>query len=520
MKMFRNGYWQKIVLLFALFVQLALIFVGCYLFFLDFIDSEWSFVILLVLSFAQAGLEIFLVNTTTPSEYQIAWLFFVGALPIVGAVFYLLFAHKLRTKKERAFLHNYYTVLRKDPSSEETRRKLQLAAPDAASISRYIETASEGGVYQNTSVEYFPLGDVAFPAMIRELEKAKHYIFLEYFILTPGKMWDAILKILTEKAQAGLDVRVVYDDVGNLGSTPVRYWEYLRTLGIKAYAFARIKPILDIRMNNRDHRKILVIDGHTCFTGGINLADEYINAITKFGHWKDNAIMLKGKGVYGFTLLFLANWVTSFEKKDTIDYEYYRPETYIEEDGGFPISEGFVQPYGDMPYSDHDVGVGAYLSILGKANKYCYISTPYLLLDEKMRDAIRIAALQGVDVRILVPGIPDKNKVFQLTRSNYGPLLFAGVKIYEYTPGFVHQKMFISDDELATDGTINLDYRSLYLHLECGTFIVKNPVIGKMKQDFLDTLAVSREITLEEWKGIYRKKKITWALLRLVAPLL
>ena len=521
MKMFRNGYWQKIVLMLTILIQLLAIVAFILLFFVYGLGDDIGSLVVLIFLFAlQVFVCVFIVQTDAAVDYKVVWLVFVGAFPVLGQSFYLLFAHKLRTKKESNLLHVYYHALKQDPSSEETKRKLAMASPDCANVANYVEKASNGGVYQNTSVEYFPLGDVAYPVMLRELKKAKHYIFIEYFIIKPGKMWDSILEILREKVKEGLDVRVVYDDVGNLGATPVHYWRELCAMGIQARSFARLKPILDVRLNNRDHRKIMVIDGHTAFTGGINLADEYININSPYGHWKDNSIMLKGKAVYSLTLLFLANWLVHFEPKKEIDYEYYRPETYIDEDGGFPASDGFIQPYGDMPYSNDDVGVGAYISVLAKTNKYCYISTPYLILDDELRNSLRIAALSGNDIRLLTPGVPDKKKVFELTRANYGPLLEAGVKIYEYTPGFVHQKMFISDDEIATDGTINLDYRSLYLHQECGTVIMESSTVFKMKQDFLDTLAVSHEVTLDEWKGWHEKKWFKWALLRLVAPLL
>ncbi|MCH3910111.1 MAG: cardiolipin synthase [Bacilli bacterium] len=520
MKMFKNGYWQKMVIILSILVELGLVIAFVYLLTAGFLESSAGGWILLALWLVSIAVAIFAVNNDSGDEYKIVWLFMMAAFPVFGLIFYIMFAHKIRTKKESRFLARYYAALSHDPTTDETARKLEAECPAAADVSHYIEQASESGAYTNSKVEYFPLGDVAFPVMLRELSKAKHYIFIEYFIITPGLFWDSILSILKEKVKEGVDVRVVYDDVGNLGSTPVHYYKRLREYGIKAYSFAKIKPVLDVRMNNRDHRKIMVIDGHTCFTGGINLADEYINHVQKHGHWKDNSIMIKGKAVYGFTLLFLSNWVTSFEPKEKINYDHYRPETYIDEDGGFPVSDGFVQPYGAMPYSNEEVGEGVYLSIMGKATNYAYISTPYLILDEKLREAIRIAALQGTDVRILVPGVPDKKLVFQLTKSNYGPLLQAGVKIYEYTPGFVHQKMVIVDDTMATEGTINMDYRSLYLHLECGTFLAKNRAIGTMKQDFLDTIGVSHEVSFDEWKKWRKKRFVLWTLLRLVGPLL
>jgi cardiolipin synthase len=520
MKMFKSGYWQKLVIILFILLELALLLTAVYYLTTGALETGAAIWVLVFLWVLNLVLAIFIVNTGTNNEFRIAWLFALAAFPVIGALFYLLFAHKLRTRREVKTLTRYYNALKHDPTKPETMRRLDEINPYAADVARYIESASDNGVYQNTEVQYFPLGDVAFPVMVRELKKAQHYIFLEYFILAPGKMWDAILDVLKQKARDGLDVRVVYDDVGNLGMTPMGYDDKLRSFGIKTYVYSKIKPFLDVRMNNRDHRKILVIDGHTCFTGGINLSDEYINVRSKYGHWKDNAIMLKGKAVFSFTMLFLANWVTSFEPSSKIDYDYYRPETYIDEAGGFPVSDGFVQPYGSLPFSNEEVGEGVYVSIFAKATHYVYASTPYLILDERLKEMIRMAAMQGTDVRILTPGIPDKKMVYQLTRSNYGPLLKAGVKIYEYTPGFVHQKMFIADDLMATDGTVNMDYRSLYLHLECGTYLVASRAIGLMKQDFLDTIAVSHEVTLQEWQKWRHRKIIFWTILKLFAPLL
>ena len=520
MKFWRNGFWQKAVTMICVLLEFALVIAIVYFLTAGSLNGNAALYVVVSLFLANFGIGVFIVNSAAEEEYKTAWLFFLVAVPVVGALFYLMFAHKLRTKKQKAYLHRYYSVLKVESSREETLRKLKAYDEDSYRISRFIEHGSEGDCYLNSAVTYFPLGDDAFPEMKKQLEKARHYIFVEFFIIKPGKMWDEILEILVRKAKSGVDVRVVYDDVGNLGATPVGYDKKLCEMGIKARVFRKIKPLLDIRMNNRDHRKIMVIDGHTAFTGGINLADEYINAEERFGHWKDSSIMVKGKAVHGYVLLFLALWKSEFAPDEAIDYEYYRSERFIDEAGGFPVSDGFVQPYGELPYSDTAVGVGVYQAILARAKDYVYISTPYLVLNARLRDSICLAAESGVDVRLLTPGIPDKKAVYELTRSEYGPLLKAGVKIYEYTPGFVHQKMFVSDDKWATEGTINLDYRSLYLHLENGTFIVGSRAVKDMKDDFLLTIEKSRQVTSEEYRKMKAKKKFLWVLLRLVAPLL
>lgn len=521
MKFFRKGIWTKAITILLLLAEFVLVIWFCVSLLNNGLQSTYAIYFIVgawALSFA---LGIFIVNSGTENEYKVSWLFLIAAFPILGAVFYLLFAHKIKTKKAVAYSKRYYALLSEEPRLSEEEAKLEEAFPEGAKIASLIEKERSGRVFSNSEISYFPLGDDAFPKMLSELEKAKHYIYLEFFIIKPGTMWFQILAILKEKAKEGVDVRVIYDDVGNLGATSPHYDRELRKYGIQAHVFRPIKPFLDVRMNNRNHRKILVIDGHTAFTGGINIADEYINREKRFGHWKDNAIMVKGKAVYGYTLLFLADYETNFGQIDKkIDYSLYEPERYIDEDGGFPRSDGYILPYGDIPYDEVPIGEEVYISLLGSAKKYIYMSTPYFLPDEKMKDAIIRAALSGVDVRLLAPHIPDKKFVFELTRKNYGDLLSKGVKIYEYTPGFVHQKMFVSDDNLASIGTINLDYRSLYLHSENGTLLIGNSSINQMKQDFLDTFSISEEVSFASWKKQKRKKWLLWAILSLFAPLL
>lgn len=521
MKIFRNGFWQKFLTILVILLDLGFLIALIALLGLGALNTTYVLLVLFLFWLLNFTVLVFIMNNNASSlDYNAAWLFFVGCLPLIGAVIYILFAHKMRTKSQSKFLSKYYSIIKADPNDSYVEEKIKRDYPSSYRIMKYAERASECHAYENTSVEYFPLGDEVLDVMLREVKKAHHYIFIEYFIIKPGKMWNSILEVLKEKVKEGVDVRVVYDDVGNLGATPVHYDQVLRSYGIKARIFNKIRPMVDIRVNNRDHRKIFVIDGHTCFTGGINLADEYINQEVRFGHWKDNCIMIKGKAVYGFTLLFLSAWISYYDSKATISYNYYKPETFIDEDNGFPRSDGYVQAYADVPYSDYSCGLGVYTSLLGNAKNYVYISTPYLIPDEKIKNALKMAALSGVDVRIITPHIPDKKAVFMLTRKNYGQLLKAGVKIYEYTPGFIHQKMFVADDNVATIGTMNLDYRSLFLHMENGTLLIGNSSIQSMKQDFLNTIEVSEEITMEKWKKMRNKYGFFWYLLNLFAPLL
>ena len=521
MKLFRNGFWQKAITILVVLLELALVVYLCVVFAEGGIQSHYAIFFLLAFWLLSLVFGIFIVNSGAENEYKVGWLFLVGSFPLVGAVFYLLFAHKLTTKKAKAYSKRYYELLTEEPKQEGLHESLSEYSKEGARIVSLIEKERSGRLFSNSEVSYYPLGDDVFPKMIEELEKAKHFIFIEFFIIKPGTMWYSILSILKEKAKQGVDVRLIYDDVGNLGATPPHYDRTLRKMGIKAHAYRPIKPFLDVRMNNRNHRKIMVIDGHTAFSGGINIADEYINKEERFGHWKDNAIMVKGKAVYGYTLLFIADYESNFGKIGKhIDYSLYEPEKYIDEAGGFPASDGYIIPYGDIPYDDTPIGEEVYISILGGATDYIYMSTPYFLPDEKMRSAIVRASLGGVDTRLLVPKKPDKKLVFELTRKNYGELLRKGVKVYEYTPGFVHQKTFVSDDKVAAIGTINIDYRSLYLHSENATVLIGNSSIKSIKQDFLDTFAVSEEITLEKWKKMRRKKIVLWIFLRLFEPLL
>ena len=325
-------------------------------------------------------------------------------------------------------------------------------------------------------------------------------------------MWNSILEILEEKVKQGVDVRVMYDDLGSMATLKERYSKELEQKGIKCIVFNKLNPIAGVIMNNRDHRKILVIDGKVAFSGGINIADEYINAIVKHGHWKDNAIKISGDAVWNYTVMFLTMW-NAFRNEDSDFFKY----KYDFKDK--PTNNFYVVPYGETPLDDDATGEDIYLNIINQANNYVYIFTPYLIIDSNMVNALTLAAKRGVDVRIVIPGIPDKKIVYTLSESYVELLVKEGVKVYRYTPGFVHSKVFVSDDNIATVGTINMDYRSLYLHFECGAYLENVDVIKDIKKDLVNTIEKSQEISKKE--ATPRLLKAVWqALLRLVAPLM
>ncbi len=377
---------------------------------------------------------------------------------------------------------------------------------------KYLTNFSGYPATKNNDVTYYPIGEKAFEAMLEELKKAEKFIFFEYFIVAHGEMWHSILEILEEKASKGVDVRVMYDDFGCISTLDKSYPQELEKKGIKCIAFNRLNPIAGVIMNNRDHRKILVIDGKVAFSGGINIADEYINLNSKYGHWKDNGIKISGDAVWNYSVMFLTMW-NAFRKDDN-DFKKFKYDFSNKEN-----KKGCAVPYAETPLDEEVTGEDVYLNIINQANKYVYIFTPYLIIDTDMINALNLAVKRGVDVRIVIPGIPDKKIVYTLSESYVEPLVKGGVKIYKYKKGFVHSKVFVSDDNIATVGTINMDYRSLYLHFECGCYFEDMDVIDDIKADLLDTIEKSHEISKEE--ALPKFVKSIWqALLRLVAPLM
>ena len=455
-----------------------------------------------------------LLNSKMNPTAKISWLVVIMLMPVFGA---LLYWYTQSDVGHRALKERLGQLIRetkeKLPQSEETLQSLKEKNPGAASLAHYIGRSGCHPVCQNTSVTYFPLGEDKFAEMLTQLEKAEHFIFLEYFIVDEGLMWGKVLEILARKASEGVEVRMMYDGTCEFSTLPGDYPKRLAALGIQCKEFAPITPFVSTHYNYRDHRKILVIDGHTAFNGGVNLADEYINRVEKYGHWKDTAVMIKGEAVKSFTLMFLQMWNVDVKEPEFDKYLAY-PTLAPEH------ASGFVLPYGDCPLDDDKVGERVYMDLLNRAEKYVHIMSPYLILDGEMETAIKFAAERGVDVSLILPGIPDKKFPYALAKTHYASLLDSGVKIYEYTPGFVHAKVFVSDDREAVVGTINLDYRSLYHHFECATYMYETACIGQIEEDFQATRQKCREVSFETVRKEKLLVKIEGRLLKVIAPLM
>lgn len=452
-----------------------------------------------------------IINSEINPGYKIALIITILIIPVFGTLFYLIFSNK-QNKKIRKRLNNlsknFENNLTQDIDVLENIRNKDL---DAYNQVNYLKNIGKFPVYDNTLVDYLKIGEVYYDKLITELKKAKKYIFLEYFIIEHGYMWDNVLEILKQKVKEGVDVRIIYDDMGCIITLPNKYYKTLEIYGIKCCSFNKFIPILNFKLNSRDHRKIVVIDGIVGFTGGINLADEYINKKQRFGHWKDNGIMLKGNAVWSLTVIFLTTW--NYINNEKNNYKKFKPNYE-------KISSiGYVQPYNDTPLDSEPVGQAVYLNLINKAKKYIYIMTPYLVIDNELETSLKNAAKSGIDVRIIVPGIPDKKIVNELTKAYYNNLLESGVKIYEYTKGFVHAKTFLVDSSYATVGTINLDYRSLYLHFECGALMYKTDCIKDIEKDFSETLKECKQIKLSDTK-IDFLRKLKRSILRLFSPLM
>lgn len=455
---------------------------------------------------------LFVIKSDMNPSYKIGWILLIAVLPILGGLMYVIFGNKRPTKNMREMLR---AQLEKSAEYLGTQESITGELDGgAAGLFKYLEGSAGYPTAKNTTVRYYRVGEEMYADLLPELEKAEKFIFLEYFIIRPGEMWDGVLEILKRKAAAGVDVRIIYDDMGCIDILPANYNATLEGWGIRTMAFNRFVPAVSLVMNNRDHRKITVIDGKVGFTGGINISDEYINVKERFGHWKDTGLMLKGPGVFNLTLMFLEMW-NAFNK-DGDRYAEFIPDSF-EECGS--ADDGYVLSFSDSPLDNESVGESVYTDMLYQAKDYIYITTPYLAIDSELQTALCMAAKRGVDVRMITPGIPDKKLVYRLTRSYYPTLLRAGVKIYEYTPGFIHAKSYVCDDKLCVVGTINMDYRSLYLHFECGTLMYNNPEIKQVKKDDLETMEKCRKVELSDMKTNFLGELFD-SFLRSVAPLL
>ena len=459
------------------------------------------------------GAVLVVLNSDLDPTAKLTWMVVMTLAPVFGALFYWYtrrdVGHRLLKTIMAERQHQSRHQLDQDPG---VLKDLHSRTPGAAGMARYVSRSGCFPVFDGTDCTYFPTGDAFFRQMLAELEQAEKFIFLEYFILDEGYMWDSILEILKRKAAAGVDVRLMYDGTCEFALLPRDYPKQMEALGIQCQVFAPLEPFVSTHYNYRDHRKILVIDGRVGFTGGVNLADEYIGRREKYGHWKDTALMLKGPAVRSFTVMFLQLW-----SADLRTPEYHK---FL----GAPVetcdAPGFVMPYSDSPLDNDRVGEQVYMDLLNRAEKYVHIMTPYLILDQQMESALCYAARRGVDVRIILPGIPDKKSAYYLAKTHFAALHSAGVKLYTYTPGFVHAKSFVCDDREAVVGTINLDYRSLYHHFECAVYMHGTAAVADIEKDFLETQRQCRRVTRETIQSEKWHVKLAGFVLKTIAPLL
>ncbi len=470
--------------------------------------SAW---ISLACSLLAAVLVVKIYISNGNAAFKMPWMILLLVFPPLGVLLWLMFGHSgasAHMRKRFDKVQKLYEPYRLRP--DHALREAESQDPAAANQMRYIRDFAGYPVYTDTAVEYYGDTMEAFLAQLAALEEAEHFIFMEYHAIEEAKSFAMLRDVLARKAAQGVEVRIFYDDVGSIGFINLDFIKRMNALGIACRAFNPVMPFLNIFMNNRDHRKITIIDGRIGFTGGYNLADEYFNMTHPYGEWKDTGVKLTGAAVRSLTLMFLEMW--NSDKHTDTDISVYLPETAAE-------GECFVQPYADTPLDSEYVGENVYLNLIGSAKYRIWITTPYLIISDEMTRALTLAAKRGVDVRIITPGIPDKKVIYQVTRSYYAQLVRQGVRIYEYTPGFMHAKQMLCDTDAAVIGTINMDYRSLYHHFENGVFLWKCPAIADMAADFESIFKRCADVTAE-----YRERstamRIGQALLRLFAPLL
>lgn len=492
-----------------LLVQIAVFVVG-----INFL-AQYGWIVYGFFILLSALIVIKIINEKGNPAFKLSWILLILVIPVVGAAFYIFVQLQIGTR----YIGRRLAILNLETRNYMTQdyrlvEDIRNDKPANANLAHFLSQQVGFPIHCNTEVTYFPLGEEKYKELLHQLKQAKNFIFLEYFIVEEGVMWNTILNVLREKVSEGVEVRFMYDGMCSMAQLPYNYPKKVRAVGVQCKMFSPIKPIMSTHQNNRDHRKICVIDGQVAFTGGVNLADEYINQKERFGHWKDTAIMLRGEAVQSFTMLFLQMW--NINVKEPEQYEKYLSSKSSVKRADL----GYVLPYGDSPFDNENVGEQVYFHILNHAKKYVHIMTPYLILDNEMVTNLTYTAKCGIEVIVIMPHIPDKWYAFALAKTYYAELLEAGVQIYEYTPGFVHAKVFVSDDDTATVGTINLDYRSLYLHFECGAFIYDNPVVADIECDFQETLKKCEKISLTDINGRKFIEKAVGNVLRLVAPLM
>ncbi len=478
----------------------------------NFFAANTLAVYLLSLLFS-VGAVIYLVSQKLNASFKLAWAIFILVASPTGGIIYFLYEVGGRFFRRRASYSPLQTLcktyLRQDKTVLAKARQLPLGPRQQLT---FLSEYENFPVYQHTTTKYYPLGEKFFSELKHDLRRAKKFIFLEYYIITPGIMWNQILEILRQKAREGVEVRLMYDDFGSLFSLPTNYGRTLAQMGIKTRINNRFRPLIAFQMNNRDHRKIAVIDGKIGYTGGLNLADEYINAINRYGHWKDTAVRLEGEAVNSLTVIFLQLWQTDQVVPESVQKYLSSPDHKLPNDG-------LVVPYADDPMDHEHVGKNVYLNLINKAQHYIYATTPYLVPDDELITALTLAARDGVDVRLLIPNQGDHWYVHVLSQAFCLPLIEAGVQVYEYTPGFMHSKTMLVDGDQAVIGSINLDFRSLYMLYESAVYLYASKATLQLERDFLQTCRQSRRIELSDVKEVRISTKLVRSLLRLFAPL-
>ena len=489
-----------------LIVQFALLFAVVYNL------SDDSFIIYSLFELLAVITVIYIVNRRSNPSYKIAWIIFILLIPVFGITVFLIWGGGRVAPHLKKKMYNSCDRFKKYLSDDEKiHSRLRYDDYLHSRQAEYLSRESGYPLYDGTSVEYLSPGEKFLPRFLEELESAKKYIFLEFFIIAEGDMWNSVYEILKRKASQGVEIKVFFDDFGSIKRQHKDFIIKLQNDGIKVAVFNKIKPSMNLFMNNRNHRKIVVIDGKTAVTGGLNLADEYINRLERFGYWLDCAVILKGNAVRSFLIMFCIMW--EFSTGEQIEVESHFNDSPV-------IDKGYVLPYCDDPLDEKNPAEGIYMQILNTAQRYVYITSPYLIIDSAMITVLQLAAKSGIDVRIITPYIGDKFYVHPVTQYNYLELLKSGVKIYEYTPGFIHSKIFVSDDRVATVGTVNMDYRSFALHFECGVWFADNDAVLDIKNHFEQILSQSKEITLSEWKKQPWHSKLKRAILNLFSPFL
>ena len=506
----KNGIVRMVLVLLSILLEVVVIFL-----LLHYLGSKagWVYSVLHILSII---LVLVIYGSHKTASVRMTWIMLIMLVPIVGTVLFLIIGlnwHTLQMRKRYTELDKILLPLL--PPNEEVSRHVREKSGRLSGISAYLKKNAGYPVYENTKVTYYDDGLKGLNAQLEELAKAERFIFMEYHAIEDAESWHEIQKVLVERAKAGVEVRIFYDDMGSIGFINTNFVKKMESLGLKCRVFNPFAPGFNFFLNNRDHRKITVIDGKVGFTGGYNLANEYFHRTEPYGFWKDTGVKLEGDAVQSLTVIFLEMW-NAISKYDVDDKDFRQFLTSPPS----PEGKGFVQPYADSPMDGIAVGEDVYMSIAEGATEYAWFITPYLIITDEMNHVLSLAAMRGVDVRIITPGIPDKKMVYSLTRSYYNGLARHGVRIFEFTPGFCHAKMSVSDDLVATCGTINMDYRSLYHHFENGCLLADCDAVMDIKHDFEETFAQCREVTDYYVTGRGAFMRFGQMLLRLAAPLM